>query len=149
MTNLGTLPKIVSKRKKRIGRGLGSGKGGHTVGRGTKGQKAREKIAISFFGTKMKKSLIKRLPLQRGKGKLKARGKPIIVNLEYLNLIPKGSLVDEEVLAKAGIVKLEDAKKFGVKILGRGKLSHSLTIAVPISRSAAKKVIKARGKIKK
>lgn len=69
------LQSIVGKRKKRLGRGIGSGKGGHTVGRGQKGQKSREKVPVLFFGTKMKKSLIKRLPMQRGKGRLKPRWK--------------------------------------------------------------------------
>lgn len=67
------LPKVVMRGDKRVGRGLGSGRGGHTVGRGQKGQKSREKVSISFFGTKVKKSLLKKLPMQRGKGKLKPR----------------------------------------------------------------------------
>lgn len=70
-----TLPKVVARGSKRVGRGLGSGRGGHTVGRGQKGQKSREKVSISFFGTKVKKSLLKKLPMQRGKGKLKPRNK--------------------------------------------------------------------------
>lgn len=68
-----TLPRVVARGRKRVGRGFGSGKGGHTVGRGQKGQKSRERVSISFFGTKMKKSLLKRLPMQRGKGRLKSR----------------------------------------------------------------------------
>lgn len=67
------LPKIVKKGKKRLGRGYGSGKGGHTVGRGQKGQKARGKIHPLFTGTKTKKSLLQRLPLLRGKGRLKPK----------------------------------------------------------------------------
>ena len=63
------LPKVVEKRKKRVGRGMGSGKGSHTAGRGQKGQKARTKVGILFEGMKTKKSLLKRLPLMRGKGK--------------------------------------------------------------------------------
>jgi large subunit ribosomal protein L15 len=63
------LPKVVQKSKKRVGRGIGSGKGGHTSGRGQKGQKSRGKIGILFEGMKMKKSLLKRLPKMRGKGK--------------------------------------------------------------------------------
>jgi ribosomal protein L15 len=63
------LPKVVSKRKKRVGRGMGSGKGSHTVGRGQKGQKSRGKINVLFEGMKVRKSLLKRLPLLRGKGK--------------------------------------------------------------------------------
>jgi len=63
------LPKVVQKSKKRVGRGRGSGKGGHTVGRGQKGQRTRGKISVLFEGMKVKKSLLKRLPLARGKGK--------------------------------------------------------------------------------
>ena len=79
-----TIVKVVKNRKKRIGRGMGSGKGSHTVGKGQKGQKSREQVSISFFGTKMKKSLIKKLPMQRGKGKLKPRSK---VNREHGKII--------------------------------------------------------------
>jgi len=67
------LPKVVAKSKKRVGRGMGSGKGSHTTGRGQKGQKARGKINVLFEGMKMKKSLLKRLPLMRGKGKFHSR----------------------------------------------------------------------------
>ena len=70
-----TLNRVVKNSKKRIGRGGGSGKGSHTVGKGQKGQKSREKVSINFFGTKMKKSLLKRLPFQRGKGRLKPKAK--------------------------------------------------------------------------
>lgn len=72
--NLNQLPKIVRRPQKRVGRGVGSGKGSHTSGRGSKGQKAREKVHLLFEGTKIKKSFIKKLPLLRGKGKFKARG---------------------------------------------------------------------------
>lgn len=63
------LPKVITKKRKRVGRGMGSGKGSHTSGRGQKGQKARGSVSILFEGMKMKKSLLKRLPLMRGKGK--------------------------------------------------------------------------------
>lgn len=143
------LPKTVTKKKKRVGRGYGSGKGGHTVGRGQKGQKSRKKIGVLFEGVKMKKSLIKRLPLRRGKGKLKANMKPIIIKLSYLNLIRSGAKVNVDTLAQSGVVKKEDAEKYGVKILGDGEVKKKLTIEVPISNSAAKKVKKAGGKVVK
>ena len=142
------LPKTVINKRKRIGRGYGSGKGGHTVGRGQKGQKARGKIRVLFEGIKVKKSLLKKLPLQRGKGKFKASTKPIIINLSLLNLLPQGSEVDLDLLTKQGIIESGDAKTYGVKILGDGELSKKLTIKVPISHSAAKKVEKAGGKVK-
>ena len=141
------LPKIVEKRRKRIGRGYGSGKGGHTVGRGQKGQKSRRNMNILFEGYKVKKSLLKRLPLQRGKDKFKAHAKPIIVRLDLLNLLPANSEVDLNLLIKEKIVKADDAKKFGVKILGGGELKKKMIVKLSISNSAAKLVEKAGGKV--
>lgn len=141
------LVRIVSKRKKRIGRGYGSGKGGHTVGRGQKGQKSRGKLSVIFEGMKMKKSLIKRLPIRRGKGKFKGKKKPLVVNLKVLNILPSGSEVSIDSLVERGIVDADDAKKFGVKILGNGNLQKKLVINLPISKSAAKKVEKLGGKV--
>lgn len=62
--------------KKRLGRGYGSGKGGHTSSRGQKGQKSRTDVHILFEGLKVKKSTIKKFPLLRGKGKFLAKPKP-------------------------------------------------------------------------
>jgi len=141
------LPRVVQRRRKRLGRGYGSGKGGHTSGRGQKGQKSRGHIGVMFEGLKIKKSLLKKLPLVRGKDKFKAHPKPIIVKLSLLNLLPAKATVDLELLVKEGIVNGEDAKEVGVKILGGGELKKALNIKVPISRSAAKTVEKAGGKI--
>lgn len=141
------LPKVKTPGKKRVGRGYGSGKGGHTVGRGTKGQKSRTNIHILFEGVKVKKSLLRRLPLQRGKGRFKGGDKPIIVNLEVLNVMKAGAKVNLESLSKAGIVRADDAQKYGVKILGNGEIKKKLTVEVPISGSAAKKIEKAGGKV--
>jgi large subunit ribosomal protein L15 len=143
------LPKLVKKKSKRRGKGYGSGRGGHTAGRGQKGQKARNKIGVLFEGVKTKKSLLKRLPLRRGKGKLKAKNKPIVVKIGLLNLLPSGAKVNVATLAKHGIINKEDAVKFGVKILGNGNLDRKLTVELPISKSAAKKIEKAGGKVTK
>lgn len=67
------LPKVVTRSKKRLGRGMGSGKGSHTSSRGQKGQKSRGTIGVLFEGMKMRKSYLKRLPLMRGKGKFHAK----------------------------------------------------------------------------
>jgi len=131
--------------KKRVGRGYGSGKGGHTSGRGQKGQKSRGGVGVLFEGVKVRKSLLNRLPFQRGKGKFKAKAKPVIVNLEALNILKDGSKVTVESLVAARIIKLNDAKSYGVKILGNGKLEKKLTILLPISKSAIKKVEEAGG----
>ena len=141
------LPKIKTKSKKRVGRGYGSGKGGHTVGRGQKGQKSRSGIHILFEGVKVKKSFVKRLPLKRGKNKFKSKSKPIVVKTRYLNLFPVGSKVTLESLVKRGIVREKDAKSYGVKILGDGDVTKKLTVLVPTSKSAAKNIEKAKGKV--
>ena len=144
---LNEIPKTTSKSKKRVGRGYGSGKGGHTSGRGQKGQKSRSKVGLLFEGTKMRKSLIKRMPFLRGKGKFKSfRPQPIIINLKYLNLLPEGSKVDIKFLIKHGLIKA-DAEKCGVKILGDGQLEKALTVKLPTSKTAAKKIKKAGGEI--
>lgn len=141
------LPKVVRASRKRLGRGYGSGKGGHTSGRGMKGQKSRRKIGILFEGVKVKKSLLRRLPLRRGKDKFQAKPKPVIIKIGYLNLLKDGSKVNVETLVKAGVVTGEDAKKYGVKILGDGALEKKLIVQVPTSGSAARQIEKAGGKI--
>ncbi len=139
------LTKIVAKSKKRLGRGYGSGRA-KTAGRGTKGQKARGKIRAGFEGGQL--PLIKRLPLYRGKGRNKARkNKPLAVNLKVLEILPKNSEVTVDTLVKYQILTKEDVIDFGVKILGDGQLSKPLIIKLPISKSAAKKVEAAGGKI--
>lgn len=122
------LPKIVERPNKRVGRGHGSGKV-KTSGRGTKGQKARGTIPPAFEGGQL--SIIKRLPLLRGKGRnhsMKEKAFPI--DIMKLNVIPAGTKVTLETLEKYHIIK-PGVKK--VKILGKGKLNHALEILVPKS----------------
>ena len=108
------LPKIVTKSKKRVGRGMGSGKGSHTSGRGQKGQKSRGTIGVLFEGMKMRKSFLKRLPLMRGKGKFHAKAQPEIVGYKRLEKFADGSEITLEKLVKAGIVNEKLAKANGV-----------------------------------
>jgi len=144
---LNKLPKTTDKSKKRVGRGYGSGKGGHTAGRGQKGQKSRSKVGLLFEGTKMRKSLIRRMPMLRGKGKFKSyQKKAVIVNIKYLNLFRKGTKVTVEKLIEKKIVD-KKALKNGVKILAGGKLEKSLKVAVPVSKGAKKEIEKAGGKV--
>jgi large subunit ribosomal protein L15 len=145
--NLNQLPKTNVRPKKRLGRGYGSGKGGHTSGRGQKGQKTRSKLPLYFEGTAMRKSLIRRMPMLRGKLRFKPRGdKPIILNLKDLQSLPKGTTVDIASLIKLKVLP-PAAKDLSVKILGDGDLKVALNVALPISKAAAAKVIKAGGKV--
>lgn len=141
------LPKLVDKKKKRVGRGYGSGKGGHTVGRGQKGQKSRRSLGILFEGMKVKKSLIKRLPQLRGKDKNKGRPGPVILNISDLSDWPANTNVTVENLIEKGYVDAVKAKKVGVKILGQGKIDKGIKVEVETSDSAAKKIEKAGGKV--
>lgn len=142
------LPKAVTKSKKRVGRGYGSGKGGHTSGRGQKGQKARNSVGILFEGMKARKSLLSRLPFQRGKSKFKPNPKPIAIDLDDLNTLRAGSTVDIDSLVASGLVSEKDARTLGVKILGSGKLEKKLTVTVPTSSSAREAIEKSGGAVK-
>lgn len=140
---LHSLNSLSNKRAKRIGRGSGSGRG-KTSGRGTKGQKSRGKVKPLYEGGQL--SLIKRLPLLRGKGKNKPLGKKsFIINVKYLNLLPNDTVVDIESLVKYKIIKSNEIKS--VKILGDGRLEKRLLVRLPCSHSAAKKIEQAGGKL--
>ena len=141
------LPKTAKRSMKRIGRGIGSGKGGHTVGRGSKGQKSRGHISPTFEGTKIKKSLIKRLPLLRGKGKQTAGLGPSIINLKFLNFFKADEEVTLATLVKHGIILKEDVNPKGIKILGEGELKVALTVKLPVSKGARAKIEKAGGSV--
>ncbi len=140
--NLTQLSPIVSRSQKRVGRGHGSGKG-KTVGRGTKGQKARGKLPQSFEGGQL--SLIKRLPYLRGKGRNRTRSsRAFPVQTGMLNKIPKGTTVSLEVLRKIGII---DKGVIRVKILTGGQLHIPLNVSVPCSQGAKDIILKAGGTV--
>lgn len=143
--NLTVLPKITKTGKKRLGQGHGSGRV-KTSGRGTKGQKARGKIKLRFEGGAL--SIVKRLPFQRGRGRNKVfKAKPVGLNVKVLNLLPEKSIVDLELLIKHTIVTAQDAKVYGVKILGEGNLEKALTVKLPVTGGARKKIEAAGGTV--
>ncbi|HZJ18248.1 MAG TPA: 50S ribosomal protein L15 [Patescibacteria group bacterium] len=145
MNSLNNLKKITAKSKRRLGQGHGSGRS-KTAGRGTKGQKSRNKVPIYFEGGAL--PLIKRLPFRRGKGKNKVfKKKPIGINVKVLNLFKKDTVVDIKSLTDKNIVNKEEALMYGVKILGDGKLTVPLLIKLPVTKGAEKKITKAGGKV--
>lgn len=148
MYSLSQLEKTTTKSGKRIGRGHGSGRGGHTSTRGHKGQKARQNIGLFFEGTKFKKSLLKKLPLYRGKGKFKSKSSPaFVVNLKYLSLFKEGEKVDLISLQEKGVLEKKLPVGTKVKILGEGEVKFGLKIYLPCSKQAADKIKKAGGEI--
>lgn len=145
MNSLDSLKKIKSKTKRRLGQGHGSGRS-KTAGRGTKGQKARNKVPLYFEGGAL--PLIKRLPFHRGKGKNRVfKKKPIGVNVKVLNLLKSGSVVDLKCLIDNKIVEEKDALEYGVKLLGDGEILIPLTVKLKTTKGAAKKIEKAGGKV--
>ncbi len=141
------LNKVKPRAAKRLGRGYGSGKGGHTSSRGQKGQKARRTIGVLFEGLKMRKSIIKRLPFRRGKDKFKSLNqKPVIIDISLLDSLASGT-VNLDTLVMAGIVSKSEASKYGVKILGNSEVKKKFSVELPISKSAASQIEKAGGTI--
>ena len=142
---LHVLPKLGGKQKKakRIGRGYGCGKGGHTVGRGTKGQKARNKVRIGFEGGQ--NPLYKALPQARG-FKAFVKVVPTAVNVRDIDRkFNDGDVITRESLAKVGLI---NAKEQYVKILGDGELTKKVTLkGLKVSKSAKEKIEKAGGKV--
>ena len=128
------------KSVKRIGRGHGSG-WGKTSGKGHKGQKARSggSIRPGFEGGQMPRQ--RRVP-KRGFNNI-FRKKIVALNLKQLETkFDNGAVVDVDALRNAGLVK----NSFdGVKILGNGELTKSLTVKVDGFSAAAKEAIEKAG----
>ena len=143
---LNSLTKI-NKKKIRLGRGIGSGKG-KTSSRGHKGQKSRSGVAIkSFEGGQM--PLYRRLP-KRGFKKFK-RKKVAILNLSKIqNIFEKSNKDLKNVLNLKTLKekKLISKKFLQLKILGTGDLKKSIEITANFaSKKAFEKIEKAGGKI--
>ena len=130
------------KKKKRVGRGDGSGHG-TTSGRGTKGQLSRSggKTRIGFEGGQM--PLQRRIPHLKGFKNLRKRVFNI-VNVGDLEDFKEGSIIDYKLLDKKGLIMKKDSP---LKVLGNGQLSKKLTVkANAFSGSASSKIEKAGGK---
>ncbi|MBP7927631.1 50S ribosomal protein L15 [Patescibacteria group bacterium] len=130
-----------AKKAKRVGRGIGSGKGGHTTGKGTKGQKSRAGKTISrgFEGGQV--PLFKRIPKRAG---FTNRGSKQIatISLVKFNLFEDNQKVVPVDLVKIGLLKY--LPKDGVKILSNGELHKKITFkGFLVSASALEKIQKA------
>ena len=138
----------VKRPKKRLGRGIGSGKG-KTSGRGVKGQKSRSGVAIkSFEGGQM--PLYRRLP-KRGFNPINKK-KIAKINLDQLQ-----NFVDKKRIDPSNLINLESLKKNNIinksylkfKVLGNGKLTSKIDIEVDYSSISAKEKIENLGGVLK
>ena len=133
-------PKKATTKRKRVGRGMGSGMG-KTSTRGHKGQRSRtgSRMIRGFEGGQM--PLHRRMP-KRGFTNI-FRKEFNIVSLERLAGLGE-TTINPDVLRKAGVIKT----KHPVKILGDGELTVALTVSAhKFSKSAQEKITKAGGKI--
>ena len=137
----------INKKKIRVGRGIGSGKG-KTCGRGVKGQKSRSGVAIkSFEGGQM--PLYRRLP-KRGFNSISTE-QIAILNLEKIQsfidkkTIKANDVLNADLLKKLKIINKNSTK---LKILGKGEIKDKVNIEANLaSKSAVEKLAKIGGSI--
>ena len=135
------------KARRRVGRGIGSGKG-KTSGKGQKGQKSRSGVSLlGFEGGQM--PLYRRLP-KRGFHNI-FRKNYRVLNLGRLQAAIDAGKIDpkepitEEALVAAGLVK---TRRDGIRILAKGEISASVSLQVSgASKAAVEAVEKAGGSI--
>jgi len=148
---LDKLSKIGKKKKRRLGRGYGSG-GGHTVGKGQKGQGSRS--GYKKMRGWIRESKIRSLPKLRGVGKRKAgRGffkqkfKSIVLNIKDLDQFQPGETISKDLLLERGVITGK-SKNLKVKILGDGDIKKKFMIkGIEVSGAAKKKIEAAGGKV--
>jgi large subunit ribosomal protein L15 len=134
-------PEGAKKKRKRVGRGIGSGHG-KTACRGAKGQNARagRGTKAGFEGGQM--PLQRRLPKRGFRSPF--RKEFSIIHVGDLNRFPKDSVVEPELLYHSGLLKRNEL----VKLLSDGELQHPLTVRVhKASRAALKKMEAASGRV--
>ncbi len=147
--NLSNLkPAAPRKARKRVGRGLGSGKGRYS-GRGIKGQKSRagsHKMRAGFEGGQM--PIYMRLGKQRGPYSKDAmpigphRTSTVAVNVRELDRFDDGAEVTPDLLAEAGLIR---NTRTDVKILGHGDLKKKLTVTAHFFSASAREKIEGAG----
>ena len=132
-------------KSKRLGRGIGSGKG-KTSGKGVKGQKAREGVALNGFeGGQL--PIYRRLPKRGFNNLFRKEYSPL--NIGTLDAAISAGKLDgaapltEEALRKAGLVR--GGKVSGVRLLARGELTRAITITVSGASAAAVAAVERAG----
>jgi large subunit ribosomal protein L15 len=145
MSVLSSIKSIQEKSKRRVGRGFGSQKGGHTSGRGQKGQKSRRgsKIPLWFEGGQL--PLIKRLPMLRGKARFNVLTLTAEVSLSDLDKMQADTITFDTLKLE----KVIPARAKKAKIIATGKLRRKIAIeGIQISAKAKEALENAGGTVK-
>jgi len=141
MLNRLKAPEGAVKKRKRVGRGEGSGHG-KTAGKGHKGQKARTggNVKAGYEGGQT--PLHRRVPKRGFTSKSQVSCE--IVNIERLSVFNKSDVVDARALVEKGIVKNMKGG-INIKILGDGEINIPLTVRANKFSAAAREKIEAAG----
>lgn len=143
---LHSLKSTVAQKSKRLGRGYGSAKGGHTSSRGQKGQNSRNSVPLWFEGGQLPS--IRRFPFIRGKRKFTSLTPPTkVIHLNQLVIFKANQVVNIKSLLQEGLISESDILNKRLKILARGTLDKPLTVEVATSKAAQKVIESAGGKV--
>lgn len=144
MSQLANLPTITHKPAKRLGRGYGSGKGGHTSSRGQKGQRSRrgKGIPVWFEGGQL--PLIKRLPMWRGKDRLSVVRPVNTITLAQLNRLPAGEVTVDTLR----LHRLLSHRSGRCKVIAKGTVTKPLHLTgIKVSQAAQAQIVAAGGQV--
>jgi large subunit ribosomal protein L15 len=144
MSLLNQLPSTTKKPSKRVGRGYGSGKGGHTCGRGQKGQNSRQgkRMPTWFEGGQL--PMIKRMPMMRGKSRFESLEPTAELTLTDVDKM-KAAVISLDTLK---LEKVIDPRFKKAKIISNGQINRVVTIqGVRVSTAAKTAIVTAGGKV--
>lgn len=144
MSLLQNLVKTVKRSNKRVGRGYGSGKGGHTASRGQKGQTSRvgSKIPLWFEGGQLPG--VKKYPMLRGKGRFSVLNPTAEITLTDLEKMPVADIT----LETLKLYKIIEKGFKKAKIIHSGKLTKKVNIkGIPTTKQALETIKKLGGSV--
>ncbi|MBT4123904.1 MAG: 50S ribosomal protein L15 [Candidatus Pacebacteria bacterium] len=144
MSLLQKLAKTTTRSQKRVGRGYGSGKGGHTASRGQKGQTSRggSKIPVWFEGGQLPG--VKKYPMLRGKGRFGVVRPTAEITFRDLNKLP----VSEVTMETLKLHKVIEKGFKKAKIIHTGTLTKKVTVkGIPVSAKALEAIQKLGGSV--
>lgn len=144
MSILHQLTSIKTKSAQRVGRGYGSRRGGHTSGRGQKGQKSRQGKVIPLWFEGGQLPIVKRMPMQRGKSRLN-----VVRPTAQLTLTEIGNLKATTItLESLKLEKAIDGRFKKAKIIATGKIDRKVVVeGVGVTAGAKKAIEKAGGSV--
>ena len=144
MSLMQSLAKITERPKKRVGRGIGSGKGGHTVGRGQKGQLSRTGTKVPHWFEGGQLPLVKRLPMWRGKGKFNVVRPVAQVTLTDLEKMTATVIT----LDTLKLEKVIDHRFKKAKVIKTGTIARKVTIeGISLTAGAREAIEKVGGSV--